>query len=914
MQSYKLFLNIRKKSYVLPVFFALFANAGSINAQYNAANDSVKTATIQGSDIAKEITPETVNALTGRASGVQVESGQVTVRGGIPLYVVDGLPVPAEFIAGSNLTANPVNWFNSTNIEKIEILKDDDAAIYGARGANGVVLITTKKQYTSRLQVDAQVSSGIMNVNRWYDYLSTGEYLDLRKKALAADGITPDKYSLTNDYDILSFSDDVNTDWQKAYLDNTAKVTTGLLNLSGGTGNTYFYVTSDYYRSTSLFLPQDGDGSTRTNNRILVNHIGLGGRLTVNASLAYSTFNTKERGGEESDYERQQGKNDETTYLNAPPNQPAYNADGSLYWLPAAEGGSNSYVNPLRLKYSTADKKSTDLRGTAYLSYRFVKELEGIVNVYYTRATADNVLQEEGAFQNPYATNKTYQNRLVTEKAYSDNVSVEPQFNFSKEVGTGTLSALLGAQYQVYSKSADGFHIRDFDVEALLRSYATAKTRYNVTSDSYQRKFASVFSRVGYDFQNRYLLNITFRRDGSSKFARGHRYGDFIALGGGYIFSKEDWVREHLPFVSFGKLRASWGTTGNDNVNADLYYNLYSVRSTSLYGNQIGLYRTQVANPDFGWEITKKTNVALELSLFRDKLQLNLDLYRNLSNRIYGSTPLSSQSGLMSYMGNIPGAVLRNQGIELDITVPLTFGDFEWFTTFNLSVPETKIVKFPNLEGSGYDSKFQVGFSTNTKKLYRFTGINPENGVPTVEDYNGDGVINSDDKQFLYDFDSDFYGGFEQSFRYKGARLDVFFAFDQRPHIKGFLWEHYSPIGARGNVIREYATDYWTPENPNAKYPGLTTSTSTAIGSAYNSYYTESDALLTSGSYIRLQNVSLSYDLPLSISDKLKTKQITLYAIGENLWIYTKSNVWDPATGYGIPPVRTLTAGIKVRF
>jgi TonB-linked SusC/RagA family outer membrane protein len=915
MQNYKLFFNIRRNSYILPLFFAVFAFSEPLNAQYGAGNDSTKTTVVKGSDIAKEITPETVNAVSGRASGVQVENGRITVRGGIPLYVVDGQPVPAEFISGGSLTANPVNWFNSTNIEKIEILKDDDAAIYGARGANGVVLITTKKQYSSRLQVDAQLSQGVMQVNRWYDFLSADEYLDIRNKALAADGITPDQYTTGNQYDILTWGNRYSTNWQKEFLDNTGRVSTALLNLSGGTGNTYFYITSDLYRATSLFLPQSGDGSTRTNNRILVNHTALGGRLTVNASLAYSTFNTRERGGEESDYERQQGKNDETTYLNAAPNQPALNDDGTLYWLPPADGGSNSFVNPLRLKYSTADKKETSLRGTGYISCRFFTELEGTVNFGYTRDNADNVLQEDGAFQNAYHTAKTYQNRLVAQKASSDNLNFEPQLNFNRRVGDGTLNALLGATYQVYNKNGDGFEVRDFDVENLFRSYSTAKTRYSIESETYSRRYASVWSRIGYDYRDRYLLNLTFRRDGSSKFAAGHRYGNFVSIGGGYIFSKERWVKENLPFLSFGKIRASWGTTGNDNVAASLYYNLYGVNSTSLYGSLIGLYRSQVANPEFGWEITKKSNVALELSAFRDRLQINLDFYRNLSDRLYGTVPISSQSGMSGFMGNLPGAVLRNQGVELQITAPLAFGDFEWYQTLNISVPDTRIVEFPNIETAGYSSRFEVGFSPNTKKLYRFTGINPENGVPTVEDVDGNGVIDSNDKQFLYDFDSDFYGGIEESFRYKSLRLDVFFAFDRRPHIKGYLWEHYAPVGALGqNVIREYATDYWTPDNPVASHPGLTSSTSTAIGSAYSQYYTESDAILTSGSYIRLQNVSLSCDLPRSIRDRVNAKALTLYAIGENLWIHTRSNVWDPATGYGIPPVRTLTAGIKVRF
>jgi TonB-linked SusC/RagA family outer membrane protein len=891
----------------------------------NAQNQDGKT--IESEAIEKEITAKTVNSVTGRAAGLQVEDGQLKVRGQIPLYIVDGVPLPAKFVSGSVTGGNPLNWFNSTNLEKIEVLNDDAAAIYGAKGANGVVLITTKKRFSSTLNVDAQVSSGIQKVSRWYDFLSTEEYVDIRRKAYLADGIdiytykgdfsTNEEWRTKQAYDIFNWSNSKTTNWQKEFLDNTGKVSTALLNLSGGTGNTYFYITSDYYRASSLFLPQDGDGSTRTNNRVLVSHNALGGKLKINGSLSYSTYNTQERGGEESDWERQQKKHDETTYLNAAPNQPAYNQDGSLYWLPEAEGGTTSFINPIQLKYSTANKNNTSLFGTGNISYRFFRELEGLVNVGYTRENADSKLTEENAYQNIHFPDYAgYKNRITTEKIYSDVVNIEPQLVFNRPVGNGKLSAQLGATYQQYNKSGDGFEIRDFDVESLFRNYGTARTRYEVSSESSQRKYASVWSRAGYDFLDRYLLNLTFRRDGSSKYERGHRYGNFFATGAGWIFSKENWSQENLPFLNYGKLRGSFGTTGNDNVAASLYYDLYAVNETAQYNNAIGIYRSQVKNPLFSWEKTTKASVALELAAFNNNLQVNVEAYRHRSNSMYGATPLAAQAGLTAYMGNLPGAVIQNQGIEIDIVAPLRFGDFEWFSTLTFTLPENnKLIKFDAIEQAGYSSRYKVGFSTNTKRVYRFTGINPETGVPEVEDFVKDGKIDSKDKQFLYDFDVDFYGGLEQSFRYKGVRLDLFFYGEQRPHVEGFLWKHFAPVGALGqNTISSLALDYWTPDNPNAKLPGLTTSISSDIGSAYHAYYTESDADFTTGSFIRLKNVSLSYDLPKAVRDKFKAKQITVYAIGENLWIKTKSTLWDPETGYDIPQLKILTAGVKVRF
>lgn len=878
-------------------------------------NDSIRlkrtgnVSTVSGESVEQGVTINTANSLKGRATGVEVnESGQIQIRGqntplSNPLFIVDGVQLPTEFIIDGQST-NPLNLFNSSNIEKIEILKDADAtAIYGGKGANGVILITTKRRQTSRLQVDARFSAGTIGASRWYDFLSTEEYLDIRRKAFVADGITPD---IDNAFDLLVWGDKHETNWQKEYLKNNGKVYTGLLNLSGGTGNTFFYISSDYYESGNVFLAEKDDKSRRINNRILVNHSALDGRLNINASLGYGVFSSKERGPDTSDGALLSA--DETYVINAP-NQPAYNEDGSLYWYNA------STHNPLRLKYANAHKSNTSLLGSGQIFYRLSKELDVKVDVGYTRNTSDELLTVGQNYLNPHA-NNSYTNRLVAADSYVDIFNIEPQINFSKALGDGVLSAFAGATYQTTNKAADEFELRDFPVESLFRNYASATVKYSVGSGTYSKKYASVFSRLNYDYKNRYLLNLTFRRDGSSIFQRGNRYGNFGAVGAAWIFSKEDFVKENLPFLTYGKLRGSYGITGNDNVAAFLFLNAYQTGIYPYEGNT-SLYLNRVANPDFSWEKNKKAEIALEFSAFRDQLQVNVAAYRNRSNSFFGSVPLASQAGLTSYMTNIPGALIQNQGLEFEIIAPLRFGNFEWISSLILTVPQNNtLLEFDNIENSPYVNSLKVGKSVNIKRLYRFTGINPENGVPTVQDLNNDGKITAAaDKEFSHDFDADYYGGFEQSFRYEGLRLDIFFNFEKRPFVPGYLLKYYNPLGMIGkNTLRSLATDYWTPENPNASRPGLTTTTTSAIGSAYQSYYTESDAVYTDGSFIRLKNVSLSYDLPDRIANTLKAKNITVFAIGENLWLYTKTNQWDPETGISIPPLRTLTAGIRVRF
>lgn len=848
--------------------------------------------------IEQEQTINTVNSLKGRVAGVTTDGGNIQVRGELfhPLYVVDGVPLPTQFVNSSS-QSNPLNAYNSSNVEKIEILKDADAtAIYGGKGANGVVLITTKNvKNTDYLNVTASASIGITGVNTWYDFLSTEEYLDFRQKAFAADGITPDA---ENAYDLLIWGDKYHTDWQKEFVGKIGKVYTGNLSIAAGNDKTRFFVNTDYYESGNVYLAEDDDKAKRINTRILVNHFGFNGRLQFNASLAFNTFNSKSRGL------------DPDSYVVYAPNQPTLNDDGSLYWL------NSSVINPLRSKYANVTNKNTTILGNFQLSYRLFSELEVKVDAGYTRNTGDQLQTYSQEYLNPYADN-SYKNRLLAGDSYSEIFLVEPQLNYSKLFGKGVVSAFVGATLQTESATSDDFELRDFPVESLFRNYASAAVKYSVASGTREKKYASLFGRVTYDYNNRYIFSTVLRRDGSSIFAKGNRFGNFWSFSGSWIFSKESFIHDNLRFLNYGKLRATHGVTGNDNVAAFLFLNAYSV-STYPYAGNSGLYLSQVANPDFSWEVTRKSEISLDLALFNNRLQINSAFYRNQSHNFIGGVPLASQAGLTEYKNNIPEATIRNQGLEIDLlSTNISTKGFQWLTTLMLTVPQNNtLLKYDDLANSSYANSFVVGKSLNIKRLYRYTGINPENGVPTVEDYNGDGKITStDDMQFIDDTDPDFYGGLQNTFRYKGLQLDIFLYYEKRPFQEGYLKTFYYPAGYIGrNILREFATDYWSPENPNGKYPGLTTTTSSEIGKAYYNYYTESDAIFCDASYISLKNVALSYFLPKSITNKLKVRSVQLYARGENLKTFSKFNQWDPQTGTAIPPFRTIVVGAKLAF
>jgi TonB-linked SusC/RagA family outer membrane protein len=854
-----------------------------------------------------EQSANTVNALAGRVSGVEVENGKITIRGesnlqdrlSEPLLIIDGVQMPASF-AWSSRQSSPLNLLNSSSIESIEILKDADAtAIYGGKGANGVVIIKTKKVTDSKLRLSASASAGVTGVNEWYDFLSTEEYLDIRRKAFEADAMlglaagTPDE---NNAYDLLIWGDKYHTDWQKTFVGQTGKVYTGQVSLAGGNRNTSFYINTDYYETGNVILAELDDKTRRLGTKLLVNHRGLNDRLELTASFAFNAFSSKSRGTEQ------------PSVIYAP-NQPIYNDDGSLYWL------NSSVNNPLRVKYANVTNKNTALIANLQMHYRILTALDAIMDVGYTRNTADQFQTYGQNYLNPHASN-SYRNRALAGDSHSDIFLVEPRLNYVKTFGGGTLTALLGATYQKTNSASDDFELRDFTSEAMFRNYSAAGVRYSVNGSDQTVKRASVYFRAGYDFADKYLFSGVARRDGSSIFGNS-RYGNFWSLAGAWVFSNETFARENLGFLSYGKLKISHGATGNDNVEGFQFIDAYE-SSVYPYEGNAGLYLSRVANRKYSWEKTRKSEIMLDLAVLDSRLQVSAALYLHRSYSLIDTRPLAAQSGKQSYSDNLPGVVIENKGLELElISTNVRTENFQWLTSLTFTLPNNNVIKeFPEIETSSYATTYKVGESKNILWAYKYTGINPENGIPTVEDLNGDGEITAaDDRQFLRDTDADFYGGLHNSFQYRNLRLDVFFYFEKRPFAEGYLSTYFYPLGYVGkNIPRKYATDYWTPENRNASRPGLTTTTSSPIGNAYYRHYTESDAFYSDASYISLKNVALSYTLPPSLAGKLKAKNIRLYVRAENLLTISKFDDWSPETKSSIPPFRTVTAGITFNF
>jgi TonB-linked SusC/RagA family outer membrane protein len=826
-----------------------------------------------------------------------------------PLIIIDGVPFINQSISPLDIGAvgaiGPLATLSSDQIERIDVLKDADAtSIYGSRGANGVIHITTKKNKEGRLRIDAQLSTGIVRVaNFSNDLLNTEEYLDIRRKAFEADGLTP---SASNAYDILEWGDKYHTNWQKELAGGTGAVHNAALNISGGGGNTHYYVTADYYQTGNVFLALNDDKSERFNSKILVNHLAWDGKLNITASLAFNTFDQKTRGG--------LSPGTIGWYLyNLPPNQPVYNEDGSLYYY------DNSSYNPVSYKYSDLTNKNISTLGNFQAEYKISKELSASVHFGYTHNTAQQLQTKKKEFYNPHADNTIF-NEVQDADSYSDTYIVEPLINYRKDFGgNSSLLAFVGATYQSETNNYQTLILQNFPSELRFRDYGSATQRGAVTGNYDPQIRTSVFGRAAYNLHDKYLFSANLRRDGSSVLAPGNRFANFWSLAGGWIFSNETLVKDNVGFLDYGKIKFSYGTSGVDNITSGLYLNGYnSSTSTQLYGGSSGMYLSQLGNNNLTWEVTKKAELSLYLVLLKNRLQITTSLYRNQTDNLLTLIPLASQAGLSSYKGNLEGATLRSQGLEVELlSTNLQLKDFSWTSLLTLTVPDNnRVIKFDNLENSVYAESIKVGESINAKTLYHYTGIDPETGIPQVEDVNKDGSITystATDLQFFEDTDPDFYGGFQNSFRYKNLQLDVYLFFESRPFQEGYLSNQVAP-GLIGNYSRKYTTGYWTQPGDNSTLPRLTTYTSSGAGYEYIYRYCLSDAVYEDASYISLKNVTLSYYLPQSWIKKAGANSIRLFAKGENLKTFTSYSLWSPETKSAIPPLQTITAGISVSF
>lgn len=402
-------------------------------------------------------------------------------------------------------------------------------------------------------------------------------------------------------------------------------------------------------------------------------------------------------------------------------------------------------------------------------------------------------------------------------------------------------------------------------------------------------------------------MNLTGRRDGSSRFGPENRFADFGALGVAWILSNETFLKGNRT-LSFAKLRGSYGITGNDQIGDYGYLDTY-ILSGNRYNGIEGLEPSRLFNPNFSWEVNRKLEGALEVGFFRDRIFLEAGYFFNTSSNQLVGIPLPGTTGFNLIQANLD-AKIENSGLELSLTTKNFTGDFHWTSGFNISLIRNKLKEFPGLETSTFSNRYVIGEPLDIKKLYGFSGLDTRTGTYGFNDFNQDGQITSgDDREAIRNFNPEFYGGFNNQLNFRNWELSLFFQF-----VKQEGWNNnylFGQPGALGN--RPVAVlDRWQGPGDDAPYQRFSSGADQEASRAYGRY-ASSTAAVGDASYIRLKNVAMAYTLK---PDALEAIECRIFVHGQNLLTITGYDGIDPefsAAGY-LPPLRTVTAGVEVSF
>ncbi len=877
---------------------------------------------VTADDISKQPVSNPLSALQGRVAGLTVSPtmgapgsairielrGQnslaTTVSGARditsdPLIIIDGIPfapnntnlnrLSSAVDAGtSNGGLSPLNSINPSDIESIEVLKDADAtAIYGSRGGNGVILITTKRGKSGKTSITANIYSGISQSAIIPKFTNTEQYIEIRKEALRNDGITP---TISNAYDLTQFDQTKYTNIPELLLGGTAGTTDAQISVSGGNNQTSILLSGSIRKETTVLPSEFGDT-----------------RASFHANISNNLFNNKLRTIFTASYSGDVNKIAPSSVLNniltLEPNTPDFvDQNGKLQWY-----YNNAPIQNILATMRTIYQANTNnLIGNFQINYQLLEGLNLKSNFGYNKIATDEISKSFAANSDP-----TYNPTGSANFGRSEfsGWNVEPQLEYKTRISKGNLTILTGATWQANDYKGNNIRAIGYSNDALVGSISAAAT-VNYSDSFFQYKYQAFFGRINYNWRDRYILNLTGRRDGSSRFGPGRQFGNFGAIGAAWIFSNEEFLSKAGRFLSYGKLRGSYGITGTDQIGNYQFMDSWS-SSTYSYQGSPGIYPTRLANDDYSWEKNKKAEIGLELGFLKDRFLVTASYFRNVGDNHLVSYPMAAQTGFSTVTRNFP-AVITNSGWEFTaISKNIVTTNFSWTTAGNISFTRNVLSSFPNIALSPYNSIYQVGESLDVIRGYKSIGVNPQTGLFGFRDIDGNGIYNSNDYVKLGNFNPKFFGGINNSITYKRLQLDFFLEFKKQTS-RNFLSSYYGstfPGAQYASSLPAELLDRWQKPGDVSKYQKFTT---TSTGS---SFFNGSNSItISDASYMRLKTVSLSYKLPGEFISRLKIQNCRIYVQGQNLLTITGFKVIDPEMQVLniLPPLRTVTAGLQL--
>ncbi len=878
----------------------------------------------------------TTSGLPGAAFNIQIR-GQNTINPNPsllalrdnPLFIIDGVPFAPQnanvnqFVSAaapglSGLLNNPyggISPFNSINpsdIESIEVLRDADAtSIYGSRGANGVILITTKKGKAGKTKFNINIYTGTNKIAKKKQLLNTQQYLQMRREAFKNDNRTPSNNPSSSDYapDLLIFDTTKYTDWQDYFIGGTSSSTDINASISGGSLNTQFLLGTGYHHETYIFPGDFNDKKGSVN--LSLSHRSNDNKLSISLSANYVY-----------DINNSSSAPDLLSAYSLPPNYPDLLDDnGNLIW--AYKGIqlsgiriANNPLSYLKKKYNIVQR---NLNSNFQIGYNIVSGLTLKASLGY------NNLNSSEYSANPLSSNNPTRNIPATANFGTNNYYswiAEPQAEYVKRFGLSKINFLLGGTFQQNTNSRTQISASGYTNDNLIGSVSGAPNK-SASDDFNEYKYNAVFGRLNYIYNERYILNVTGRRDGSSRFGPGKQFGNFGSVGGGWLFSEEQFIKKAVPIISYGKLKASYGSAGSDAI-PDYQYIARWLPTNFSYQGSLGYLPQNLFNPEFSWSITKQFQGGLDLGFFKDNIIFNVTWYRKRSSNELVTYPLPYQTGFGGVTEN-QNALVQNTGWEFQVfSNNFKTRQFNWTTSFNLTVPHNKLLSFPDLENTAYSTTYVIGQSLNVLLKFQYIGVNDTTGVfqflsaNKVPTYTpllpSGGKLN--DYVVIGNRDPKFYGGIRNTFNYKGIELDFFIEFKKQIGMNYWGQVYHSLLpGQQFNQPIEVLSR-WQKPGDKTELQSYTTQASTPAGRAARMYFNSSSGAYSDASYIRFKTVSISYNIPNKILKKAKIENCRFYLHAQNLFTITNYKGTDPETQsyYGIPPMRTMTAGMQFNF
>ncbi|TCC92500.1 TonB-dependent receptor [Pedobacter hiemivivus] len=890
-------------------------------------------------------TPQSL--IQGRASGVQVvqNSGApgsaVTLRirgttsinaGNDPLYIVDGVPVESGSLTGYNgrggTPPSALSAINADDIESMEILKDAGAlAIYGSRAANGVVLITTKRGSKGATTYNLSYYRGVQkdNENTRPKMLNSIQSLELIQEQRANainDGITSlYSFILPDNSGNLA-----NTDWQDAIL-RSAPISNYELAIRGGENKLRFALSGNYFDQEGIII---NSGYQRGGGRLNLDYDATD-KLKFGSNLSVTRYLNRRSSTDDGGLSLIQ------VALKKSPAMPLYNPNGTLY-----NDDVSGFINPVayaeRVKY---ENQVTSLLGNVYGEFEIIPglRLRSTLGVNYA-SVLDTFFEPSNATRNGVSSGF----------GFSSNVTGwvnENTLSYAKTIGNHKVTGLLG-----YSQQKR----RSFGLQASGSQYATdniytlnaASIATGVGSSVSANGLSSAFARVGYSFADKYLLEATARRDGSSRFGANKRYAMFPAVSAAWRISNESFW-SGITAVNDFKLRASMGRTGNQSIDDYIAQGGYS--TSSRYLGQSGVHMTTIPNPDLTWETTDQYNIGLDISMLNSRITLNADVYLKKTSNLLLNVPLPGTTGFSSVLQNV-GAT-ENKGLEFTLDTRNIEGKkFTWSSSFNISFNKNKVLslnsganeiilqKGAGLTGSlisysvlrvgesigsfyGWKSNGVYQYTTDNATGLTSTSIGANNyvfkgGDMMFSDVNGNKTIDDGDRMIIGSALPKFTGGFNNSFTYQNFDLNILTTFVYGNDVVNgsrFTVESDGRFSGSLDMLRRWRAEGDVTDIPRANH----------ADPAGNKRF--SNRWIEDGSYLRFKTVTLGYKLPTKLFNKTPIRNIRVYATAQNLFTITNYTGYDPeasslgsgVTDIGIdqgtyPQYRTFIFGLSVGF